>query len=335
MNRRWFGWMPVLLLAVVACVSGGSGPKTTCSGDATACLQGSVTVQGFTATPLRVEASLFREFPATGAVALATVPIAADGTWAFSNLDAWEHYYIELQADFGQSQDVAGFVGPLAVPLAGGPVAAQLKPAQLTVLEQGATASALQLQSAEAYLFDPSSGAPVQDATVSILMGSTAVPMPWTSIPGSTNGGYYVTFSTPPPAQATYTITSSAPGASSPTTWQLVANAPAFSPSLSAPADGAAVPANQPLTVAWTAQPMADEELVQLYTQVNGAWSQVYESPAPLDEDVTTATVPGSDVGPARQPLLVNVAFVHGSCPASADGCVVGELIVPAQITPQ
>jgi hypothetical protein len=335
MKRRGLGWTPMLLLAAAACVSGGAGPRTACSGDATACLEGSVTVQGFTATPVRVGASLFREFPSTGAVALATVPIAADGTWAFSNLDAWEHYYIELQADFGQSQDVAGFVGPLTVPLAGGPVTTHLEPAQLTVLEQGAAASALQIQSAEAYLFDPSSGAPLQNATVSILVGSTAVPMPWTSIPGSTNSGYYVTFSPPPPAQPTYTITSSAPGATSPTTWQLVANAPAFSPSLSAPADGAAVPANQPLTVAWTAQPMADEELVQLYTQSNGAWSQVYEVPAPLDEDVTTATVPGSDVGPAGQPLLVNVAFVHGSCPASADGCVVGELIVPAQITPQ
>ena len=329
-------WVPLLLATAEACVAGGAGPKTACSGDTTTCLEGSVAVQGFTATPTQVEASLFREFPSTGAVALATVPIAEDGTWAFSGLDAWEHYYVEVQAGFGQSQDIAGFVGPLTVPVSGGPVAIQLKPAQLTVLEQAAPGAPLQIQSALAYLFDSSTGAPLQGATVSILMGGTAVSMPWTSVPGSASDGYYVGFEVSPlPAQATYTITSSVAGASAPTTWQLVANPPTFTPTLLAPAANATVPADQPLTVSWTAQPMADEEQVQLYAQVSGAWSPVYELPAPVDEDGTTATIPGSYLAPAGQPLLVNVAFVQASCPASADGCVVGELIVPAQITPQ
>ncbi|HEX3345733.1 MAG TPA: hypothetical protein VHS09_14215 [Polyangiaceae bacterium] len=324
----------VLLLPLAACVSGGAAPKTACSGDS-GCLQGSVTVQGFSVTPVRVEANLFREFPATGAVALATTPIAADGTWAFGGLDSWDHYYVEFQADFGQSQDVAGFVGPLEVPSSGAPLTTMLKPAQLTVIEQAAAGAMLQLQSAEAFLFDPSTGAPLAGASVSIEVGGAAVPMPWTSIPGSSTDGYFATFPTPPAAQATYTITSTAPGANAPQTWQLVANAPSFSPSLSAPADGATVPASQPLTVGWPAQPMADEELVELYTQTNGTWSQVYEAPAPLDEDVTSSIIPGSYLAPAGQTLLVNVAFLHGSCPASADGCVVDELIVPAQITPR
>jgi hypothetical protein len=97
----------------------------------------------------------------------------------------------------------------------------------------------------------------------------------------------------------------------------------------------ATVAVDEPLDVAWPAQPLADEEIVQLYTQLNGAWSQVYEAPAPLDDDVTTATIPGTYVGPAGQPLLVNVAFLQASCPATADGCVLGELVAPAQITPQ
>jgi hypothetical protein len=268
-------------------------------------------------------------------VALVTVPIAADGTWAFSNLDAWEHYYIEVQAGFGQSQNVAGFIGPLDVPVSGGPVAIQVKPAQLTVLEQAAPGAAPQIQSAVAYLFDPATGAPLQGATVSILVGGTAVSMPWGPIPGSTTSGYYIGFSSPPPAQATYTITSSGPGASGPTMWQLLANPPAFTPSVSSPVANAMIPASQPLTVSWGAQPMADEELVRLFAEgSDGSYSQVYAIPAPLDEDVTTATIPGNAVGPAG-PLLVNVAFVDGSCPASADGCVVGELIVPVQITAQ
>jgi hypothetical protein len=328
--------VPLLLLFAAACVSGGAGPQTTCSGDATACLEGTVTVQGFSATPTQLEASLFREFPSTGAVALATGPIAEDGTWAFSNLAAWEHYYVEIVGGFGQSQDIAGFVGPLDVPVSGGPVAIQLKPAQLTVVEQAAAGAALQVQSAVAYLFDPATGAPLQGATVTILAGGNAVPMPWTTIPGSGTDGYYAAFSTAVPAQATYTITSSAPGASSPTTWQLVASQPTFTPSLSAPAPDTTVPLNQPLTVSWMAQPSADEELVTLYAQMNGAgWSAVYSLPAPVDEDGTTATIPGSYVGPAGQPLLVNVAFAQASCPASADGCVVSELIAVAQITAQ
>jgi hypothetical protein len=332
------GWATLLLalpvLPPVACVSGGSGPVTACSGDTASCLQGSVTVQGFTATPLEVHASLFREFPSTGAVALATVPIAEERTWAFGNLSPWEHYFVEVQAGFGQSQDVLGFAGPLDVPVNGGPVVIQLKPAQLSVVEQAAAGASLQVESAVAFLFDPATGAPLQGATVSILVGGTAVPMPWGPIPGSTTSGYFAGFTTPLPAQPTYTITSSAPGASNPTTWQLVANPPTFAPSLSAPASGATVPVNQPLTVAWPAQPSADEELVTLYAQVNGAWSPVYALPAPVDEDVTTATIPGSAVAPAGQPLLLNVAFAQASCPVSADGCVIGEVIAPAQITP-
>ncbi len=333
--NRGLAWIAPWLVLPAACVSGGAGPKTACSGDASACLQGSVTVQGFTATPTQVVATLFREFPSTGAVALATVPIAEDGTWAFSDLPAWAHYFVEVHAGFGQAQDDASFVGPLDVPVTGGPVAMQLKPAQLTVLQQAAAGASLQVQSAVAYLFDPASGAPLQGATVSILAGGTAEPMPWTTIPGGSTDGYYAAFSTPVPAQATYTITSMAPGASRPTTWQLVASQPTFTPSLTAPVASATVPVNQPLAVSWMPQPTADDELVTLYAQTNGAWSPVYSLPAPVDEDGTTATIPGSYVGPAGQPLLVNVAFAQASCPASADGCVVSELVAPAQITAQ
>ena len=325
MNR--LAWAALLLLLATACVSGGSGPRTECTGDATACLTGTVTLQGFTATPAELQVSLFREFPATGAVALTTVPIGAGGTWALSGLDPWEHYYLEALASFGQSQNVVRLVGPLSVPVSGGPVAVQLKPAELSVIEQAAPGAALQLQSATAYLFDPSSGAPLQGATVSISVGGTAVPMAWTPVAGG-DSGYFASFSTPTPAQATYTITTAA-GAS----WQLVANPPTFTPTLSSPA-GATVPVNQPLTVTWPAQAAADEEIVQLFTQSGTGWSPTYEGPA-LDADVTTATVPGSAVGPAGQLLLLNVSFLQGSCPASSDGCVVGELIVPAQITPQ
>src|ERR1019366_3302353 len=161
----------------------------------------------------------FREFPSTGAVALARVPIAQDGTWAFSSLDPWQHYYLEVQAAFGQSMNAANFVGPLAVPESGTPIAVQLKPAQISVFEQSAPGAPLQLQSALAYLFDPSTGAPLQGATVSISVGATSVPMPWTNVTG-TDYGYYASFSTPTPAQAAYTITVA--GGNGPSSWHLV-----------------------------------------------------------------------------------------------------------------
>jgi hypothetical protein len=168
---------------------------------------------------------------------------------------------------------------------------------------------------------------------VSISIGGAAVSMPWTSIPGSTTDGYYASFSPPVAAQPTYTITASTPGTSSPSTWQLVAGSAAFSPALSSPTPNATVPANQPLTVTWPAQPSADEELVQLYTMASGAWSPAWELSAPLDEDATTATIPASYLSPSGAQLLVNVAFVQASCPATADGCVVDEVIAPAPIT--
>jgi hypothetical protein len=256
------------------------------------------------------------------------VPIAGDGKWAFSGLDPWGHYYVEALAGFGQAQNVATVVGPLGVPGLGS-VSVQLKPAQLSVIEQGAPGMPLQMQSAVAYLFDPSSGAPLQGATVSIVVGGKAVPMPWTDVAGG-NYGYYATFPTPTPAQATYAITSSA-GSS----WSLVANPPTFTPSVSAPANGAKVPSGQPLTVTWSAESEADEELVQLFAQAGTGWTPDYQAPTPYDSDVTTATIPGASVGPAGQPQLLNVSFVHGNCPSSADGCVVAEVVVPAQISPQ
>jgi hypothetical protein len=325
----------LVLVSAAACVTSGNRPGPTCGGDDTTCLQGTVTLQGFTAVPEELQASLFREFPAVGTTPLQTVPLDPDGAWVFGNLDPWGHYFVEIVADFGQSQAVASFVGPLAVPSSGSAVASLLKPAQLTVLAQAASGMPQQVESASAFLFDPATGAPLQGATVSILIGGTAVSMPWTSIPGSTTDGYYASFSPPVAAQPTYTITASTPGSSPPSTWQLAAASSAFSPALSAQTPGTTVPANQPLTVTWPAQAAADEELVQLYTMASGAWAPAWELSAPLDEDATTATIPGSDVSPSGEKLLVNVAFVQASCPATADGCVVGEVIAPAQITAQ
>jgi hypothetical protein len=275
-------------------------------------------------------ANLYREFPVEGATPLATVSVEADGTWAFTGLSAWQHYFVQVGADFGQPQAIGAVVGPLGVPATGSTVVT-VKPVQLTVVEQAPSGAAMQLVSALAYVFDPASGGLVQDATVTISVGGAAVSMPWTSVGGTQ--AYSVAFGTPQAAQTTYAITTTLPGAA-PTFWELQASTPSFAPSLSTPANGATVAQGQPLGVTWTAQPAADEEIVELFTQQQGEWQQAYVSPHPDDADVTQETVPGSYVV-AGTPLLVDVLFPTASCPASADGCVVANEVAAAQITAQ
>jgi hypothetical protein len=326
-------WLLAVAVSPACSSAAATGTSMQCTGDATACITGTATVQGFSATPRQLQVNLFREFPSTGAGPLTTEVVTPGTNFAFSALPPWAHYYVQVQADFGQPVAPAGFVGPLTVPSAA-PVDVQVKPVQLSVLEQSQAGAAMQLQSALAYLFDPSSGAPLQDADISIVIGGTPVPMPWTQVTGGTFG-YSVAFAASTPAQSTYTITTGQPGATDASSWQLVADVPTFTPTLSAPANGANVPAGQALTVSWPEQPASDEEIVQLFALMSGAWSAVYQSPAPDDADAVGETLPSSDVGPPGQSLLLNVAFLKGNCPPSADGCVVAEAVAAEAITAQ
>ncbi len=332
MRERW-------VFAVMLCVGCGSSDTGTtgqqqqtsgCAAGAADCLGGTAGTAGFTATPARMDANLYREFPEQGTAPLATVPVGSDGSWAFPALATWGHYYVQIAADFGQPQAVGAVVGPLSVPATGAPLAVNVKPVQLTVVEQALAGAALQLQSATAYVFDPGSGATVQGATVTITVGGSPVAM----TAGTSAGSYSASFaSAPPAAQPSYTITTALPGAS-PTSWQLQSASPTFTPTLTAPANGATVPKSQPLAVSWPAQPGADEEVVELFTQQQNAWQLAWSSPRPDDADVTQETVPATYVT-AGSPLLVDVLFAVGSCPATADGCVVSGEIAAAQITAQ
>lgn len=342
--------------AALACnLSGGTGPggtpivgedggedgalpatlpnHTACSGAAAACLSGTATTQSL-AAPQRFVANLYEMFPLAGATPVARQEVAKDGTWAFSGLSSSAHYYVYMVAVYGVAGDggggssIAATVGPLTVPSSGQPVDVVVQPVQLSVLESSIAGGALDIRSALAYVFDPATGAPSSGGdAVSIVVGGTPVPMPWTEVAPS-QYGYYATFSTATPAQPTYTITT--PGGS----WQLTGTTPTFTPTLTAPADGATVPGGQDLLVSWTAEPAADEELVYLYTQASGGtWTPVNASPPPQGPGITQTTIPGSEVVAGL--LLVGAAFVVGSCPASADGCVVSEAVANAQITAQ
>jgi hypothetical protein len=313
----------------------GDGPVVTpqteaCTGSATACLSGRAAPSGFTVAPKRMKANLYREYPGVGTASpLATVPIAVDGTWAFSGLLPWGHYFVEVLADFGQTVSIGAVVGPLSTPSTGAPVVVKVQPVQLSVLQEAQAGGAQQLVNALAYVFDPTSGAPVQNATVTIVVGGTPQPMAWTQVAGGAYG-YVLQAASGTAAQASYAISTSLPGAAI-STWNLAAPAATLSPTLSSPVNGAAVPAGQPLVVAWPAQP-ADVELVELYTQgTAGSWTSAYQVSA--DADATQQSMPGAVV--TAGPLLVNVEFLLGGCPSTSDGCVAAAVVAASQVTAQ
>jgi hypothetical protein len=314
--------------------------SASCQGDATLCLSGTVAMAStITATPRHLFASLYRVVPSGQAMPLSSQAVAKDGTWAFGNLAAWTHYFVRITADFAvgdaQPATLLSVAGPLTVPSSGQPLAIQVKPVQLEVFESRVAGGSMQVQFASAHVFDPTSADEIQGgAQVSVDVGGASTPMPWgTDLAG--NPAYFVQFSTPPAAQASYTISTSAPAfGSTPLTWTLSADAPTFDGAIASPAANATIALNQPLTVTWPAQPSADYEVVELFFKDPGGWTGKWQSPAPDAPDTTQETIPASAIASAGQYLL-NVVFAKGSCPVTSDGCVYAASIAAAQLTAQ
>jgi hypothetical protein len=311
----------------------------------TACLYGHAAATGFQNKPVRMQVGLYEVFPSGGAKPVATVPVALDGTWAISDVKppngeaSWSHYFVQVAADFGQTTADGGaqiaparIVGPLTIP-ASGPVAElDVIPVQISALESAAGGE-LSVDSVEALVFDPATGAPVaQSASVSVTIAGGTTPMPWTTLGGGQQA-YFVSFASPPAAPATLTVTTSVGG--TPATWTLAGVAPSFTPTLSAPADGSMVAAGSDLTVSWPAQPLADYELVELFTKnAQSQWTPVYYSSQPDAPYVTSETIAKSYLTSGATDL-VDVSFANASCPPTAGGCVLSNVSATAQITLQ
>jgi hypothetical protein len=312
-----------------------------CTGDPSQCLSGTATTS-LTAVPTHRCASVYRTFPEGTARPLQTQLVAVDGTWAFSGLPSWGHYYVFFVDDFQVGPDagsgVPAIVGPFAVPVAtsdaGVAVQAAVKPVQLEVLESKTVGGSWQVQWASAHVFDPSLGSEIANrAVVSAVIGGAPTAMPWV-VPQVGSPSYFVEFSPPPAAQPSYTILTADPSfGAKPVAWNLVAAPPSFDGTITAPADGATVSANTPLVVSWGAQPAADFILTELFQRVDGGWIQPYTSPQPNDSSVTSETIPKGTLIPGQ--YLLNVAFASASCPATADGCVLASSIAVAQFTAQ
>jgi hypothetical protein len=326
--------------------------KNDCTGDPSTCLSGTAFTApldggpaeggSFLAAPSHVCAFLYRTYPERASPTAAPAQLVAmDGTWAFSGLSPWEHYYVQIVDDFSYADAGATtvtIVGPVVVPVAGGQtVAVEAKPVELTLLETKLPGAAPVVQSAVARLSNPATGLKVEGAAaaqVTLDVGGAPTPMPWNAAVSA----FFVQFATPPPAQASYTITTQLAGAGA-QTWTLQADPPTFDGAITTPAPGGAVEAGAPLVVTWPPQPAADFELTEVFGQQDaGGWNPtpIYVSPAPLESRATSETVPvAAGAYGAAGTYLVNVLFAKANCPADASGCVIASSIASSQITAQ
>ena len=298
-------------------------PDTSaCAGDASHCLAGTLSTALFSVTPGALKVELYRVFPSGSIAPIKSAPVAKDGTFAFSNLDAWGHYYLKGIAGFGTSADavsVGALVGRFSVPSAGTPIALSLAPVAYEVLETGSGANR-RGQWVSAHVFDPATGKELTDATVSFSSGATTTPMPYATNVGGTKS-YFVQLATPvaltPPTKLQ--VSHAALGGT-PLAVTLTTEAEAFSTvAISSPTDGATVPANQPLAITWVSPPSADYMLVALFAKMGAPFTSRFTSTDSIAPDTTMATVPASALSPAGAYLL-NVNGAKALCGTGAGG---------------
>jgi hypothetical protein len=234
-------------------------PKTlACAGNKSTCLSGTLAVKDFTAKPTATRVILYHVFPHGNVAVVASTPVALDGTFAFSHLDAWAHYYLQGEARFDKganSYSMITNVGSFTVPATQTPIPIVIRPVFLEVLQNAPSGGATTLTWASAHLFDPSSGAELTAATVSLTANGTSYPMPFGVGAGGTKS-FNVSLPEGVPGGTSFTITTSyAELKGSPVTWTLVGEPATFGGGIVSPTG--TVPANEALTVTWQAQPSA------------------------------------------------------------------------------
>jgi hypothetical protein len=298
-------------------------PKTEkCTGEATACLSGTFALDAFKAKPSATKVTLYRVFPHGDTATVSWTPVATDGTFAFSDIPSWGHYYLEAEARFGKGSSenaVTSIVGSFTIPAANAPIPLVVRPVFLEVLQQAAAGMNTTLAWASAHLYDPASGAELTSGTVSLTANSKSYPMPYTTNAGGTMS-FYATLPAGIAGGTSFAVVTSAPElGSTPMTWTLVGDPATFAGSITSPMGAA--PTNAPLTVTWTAEPMASYSVTELFIQNGSNFVSTYTSPTVNAPDVTTETIPASALTTSGAYLL-NESYANATCPATADGCV-------------
>jgi hypothetical protein len=271
------------------------------------------------------QVDLFAQYPAAGVQPIAPPALvaASDGSWAFDGVGAdggpQGGYYVKATARFvfaaGKSV-VSSVVGPLTLPATS--LSLTVGPLQAVAYEARRSGGSMFLDWALAHLYDPSTGEEItSDASVTIsgaADGGTLALQP-TTVGSSTY--YYAAFAQPPPAQPTYTITASHPAfGDAGVAVVIVAAPPSFDGTITSIDAG-----SSGITVAWTPEPQASYEIVDLYAATaDGGWNATpaYQSPTLDPPSRTSETTPPLEAGT----YLVNVAYTVANCSADAGGCV-------------
>jgi hypothetical protein len=306
--------------------SGSSGPVGSslgqCGSDTATCLGGTLVTHGFNVPFASAKVQLFSLFPYGKATPTAEAAVTADGKYAFTGVDPAGRYYLQGIARFSGAAGtfaIATVAGPFTLPSAA-PIELKIRPVFLEALEQRPAGGALALSWASAHVYDPGSGAELQDAKVTLHADAQTLDMPL-SVNLSGQKSYFVQ---PPKGAAPAALSIDVAHATFPggASFTLAAQAPDFDPAVTQPADQATVTLGQPLDVTWAASPSAAYSIVELFApQTGGGFVALYASDAPRPTSVTKETIPGSAlVLPGT--YLLNVQMARPTCPTTADGCV-------------
>lgn len=296
-----------------------------CDGDPKSCLSGTMTMKGFTATYQTAKVELYRVFPNGAVKPTDSHVLAKDGKFAFSNLAPWAHYYLRGVARIGDPSTGASITtmrGRFTVPIVPSNAGFDLTviPVQLEMLET-IVGTDRKLQFVSAHVYDPATGHELTDATVAFQGTASPTPMPYVTNSSGTKS-YFVLFSPAVAATAPFQFTTShAALGATPVAWTLNTEASAFDAALTAPTEGATIPANQALDVTWPTQAGADYTVVELFSKQSGAFVSKYTSSASIASDVTKETIPATSIATPGAYLL-NVDLGQAICQLGmSQGC--------------
>ncbi len=313
---------------------------TSCSGDPTLCLSGTLTATRFSAASQGGLVTLFSTFPGENALPIGSLSAGLGSTFAFSGLRPGVDYYLQAEVQFDTVNVVTRIVGPFEVADAGA-VQLDLLPIALDVLETVTGEGTPMLESASATLYDPTTGAQIDDG------GLVELVLPDASLSLALDAERGVFLYVPPAPMAVplvYAVTATPPGAGvTPSRWQLTATRPSGVPivvSLASAPPGAlpdagtvgpvipgdaspdaALFARDELVVTFSGPPDSDYIQLELFESTDAGWSAEYQSPAPLPATATQSVVNAACL-PDTTTYLIDVLAAKVNCALSAAGCV-------------
>jgi hypothetical protein len=297
--------------------------SASCTGDTSACVGGSITTGSFVSAAAKVE--LYKLFPYGDVKPVASTPVAKDGTFAISNLEAGR-FYAEAVLKIDDATAVASVYGPFEVPGQNDKLKLDVKPVRLEVLERRVGNDPRNLTWASARLYDPKTGKPVPDATVGLE--SPRTPMPFaTNLAG--NQSYFVQLPGGTPALDSYGIETAYAGQTK--LWKLLPARAEYFAELVSPRNQDTITVNQALEVTWKPETKADYVLVSLYQRQGSAFTARYASRTAIAPTTTNETIPATAI-PEAGDYVLNVEMARASCPLTSDGCVYSTITAAADL---